>query len=1600
MAFQLGKGTKRLVNGPNKVNKKRNGRNVEILTQIPQTSDRIQCTKRSADTFKKILQLSGRTMRYIRSAGTLQQTPLSDRIRCTKRFADTFKKASQLSGLTKRYIRFAGALQQTPFSDHNRCTKRFAGTLIQTLQLSGLNTVDTKVSDKQREGDNPTRKSELKNNTNKLVTSLSGLKQGGIEDINADNPGNLGLSINNKVINNPEGSIKNNTEKPGIMSYKDITKNDKTRTISDDSDETNNLHGLKTKTCRNNLPKNFEINNDIDNGHSQTYIDIKHDINRSLIVLETARKQKLASNSAEIYFGSQNARLNKAVHYSKLKLPITPLIQGLIDTFNIPSRITPLPKGVIRKSHRHQITPLTQGAIGDNKPEIVTQTDHVIINQGHTLPVQASISLREKNKQMITDQVSKLQIELIKRGLCRKAGIARHKTAEIIERVDWSHLMASIRENIPAHLTRDEPVNTPTKWRTNRNEHLKKSSHVLVLPKRSTLRNTPLKRHLHKQGCCTAQSRARHNNTRVQSTQSAHTKRMPGNSRHGLIKTMVTPYTRNQYKCITDKFDNKNDPPSYMMFKSKQDGGNELNPPKRRFNRTTDRVAYEQEWFRTNSNASEEQRHKHERHIDKLLKRRMQAEGFWVDTLDIVAPIEDSGCAELPRTHNSFAPSSKSCVKDGHSIVYTSPKRVNYINKFNKFKQNHQLINQNQLINQKQLININRVKTKLIEAEPAKIKTIKSKKKKNKPTKVKTKQKNKNNSIKSDKIDINNHILLLETNTLIIIIMNTNISEIITMECEDQGNHVDNQIESINQVAIINNPTNNLGYPTNNTEPINKNSELRIGDTTGKCITLSDQATLTDLENQGGKIESLNSISAKLHILTNSRIKYFQSGTTEIDSARRKQLAEEQERVIRSINAKLAIADHNLKAAKGYIAQHIVNANTCEYNPNDNGVIECSQSTITSVGSTELSTNSSGQSSQSSGDSPKIMEISLNSSNSSSAMPKTSTPNRDNYSEAVKRQPRKIMGPPMIIPKRLIGEDNVYPVIIQFKENRDSDADWAYIRSELIFEAEIIKRPLYRRDWMDLILLVKGHWDACKLIKSMRDKFVGAKCKELEIEAIGFRTPLNPKVILKGIGIYKSSGETEQIWKGEVIKSLVNRNEFIKKAVEDNRAELRVIKILRSRDVVLQCTWNLYDQMLTKKLIIFHQSIIAEKYIDTHQCYNCLGFQHYSSECKTRGTRGKTCAKCGEVGHAYDKCTNRKIECCNCVKTPGSPVNHWATSIDCPRVQQANTEYLRRTIRYPKDMPESFFIKNRQLPNRMSKRKDEAEPTNSPIKKTKRSYDDLDGSAVKVKTYTKINHGLNISTTTNPVENSMEVCDNQQQQSNVTKKDSSINKGHNTTMNDSGTASASNIITNNPTNIQGLSNANISNVSLNSSDISDAYNDAQTPSQVLNNDDNMQNFCSIRDSEGNEIKVLNGRIQKMNAIELIKKNNAILYKDEFDRQFIVEENYRVYLDDQITREDITSQELSPEKVELIEKIMNPQLNDSIEEENNRSRSSLSKTSLSSIEKSNDALNNETLSDDASNDSSSTNKRSTRIRPARSIKSLFSRRSSTKSNKKT
>lgn len=386
-----------------------------------------------------------------------------------------------------------------------------------------------------------------------------------------------------------------------------------------------------------------------------------------------------------------------------------------------------------------------------------------------------------------------------------------------------------------------------------------------------------------------------------------------------------------------------------------------------------------------------------------------------------------------------------------------------------------------------------------------------------------------------------------------------------------------------------------------------------------------------------------------------------------------------------------------------------------------------------------------------------------------------------------------------------------------------------------------------------------------------------------------------------------------------MIQSLINRNDFIRKANEDNLAELRVIKIVRSRDVVIQCTWHLFDQITTKRFVLFHQNMTAERYIDTRQCYNCLGFQHYSSECRNRGIRGKTCAKCGEEGHAYDRCVNRKIECCNCTRVPGLPSNHWATSNECPKVKQAIDEYLRRTLRYPKDMPEDFFIKPRQLPNRLSKRKEGAEIIiNSPTKKTKRSYDNLDGNAVKAKLYTRIDRDSDNGTMSNSFVTSMETCENRQQDTGTDEI--------NTNMNDSGTSSTTNA--DNPANKEGLSNINDSNVSLSSTEISDTYNDAQTPSQILSNENkdtnNMHSFSSIKDNEGNEIKILDGRLQKANAMELIKMNNTILYKDEFDRQYIIEENYRVYLDDQITKEDMINQELSLEKMELIEKLMNPQ----------------------------------------------------------------------------
>lgn len=263
----------------------------------------------------------------------------------------------------------------------------------------------------------------------------------------------------------------------------------------------------------------------------------------------------------------------------------------------------------------------------------------------------------------------------------------------------------------------------------------------------------------------------------------------------------------------------------------------------------------------------------------------------------------------------------------------------------------------------------------------------------------------------------------------------------------------------------------------------------------------------------------------------------------------------------------------------------------------------------------------------------------------------------------------------------VLDEDEEIPVVVKIEEDANPDVEYDKFTKRITQTADIKKRS-YNKAQKEFTLFVSSLPEAAGLIKGIRS-YIARKDKLVKICDAGIRLPQDPKIIVSDM--VPVEGDE---WQERFKDILISRNEWLKKSLGDKIDRLRVLNRM-GRSTVIQLPKRQHDELLQKRRIKMDwQTATVSEYIDTKQCYKCLGFGHLNGRCSNNRWRMR-CAKCGEDNHRARECKATKARCLNC---PEGNNEHWATGNNCPLIIRAKKEYYKRIVDYEID-PEWYEVK-------------------------------------------------------------------------------------------------------------------------------------------------------------------------------------------------------------------------------------------------------------------------------------------------------------------
>ncbi|XP_061723020.1 uncharacterized protein LOC133529340 [Cydia pomonella] len=162
----------------------------------------------------------------------------------------------------------------------------------------------------------------------------------------------------------------------------------------------------------------------------------------------------------------------------------------------------------------------------------------------------------------------------------------------------------------------------------------------------------------------------------------------------------------------------------------------------------------------------------------------------------------------------------------------------------------------------------------------------------------------------------------------------------------------------------------------------------------------------------------------------------------------------------------------------------------------------------------------------------------------------------------------------------------------------------------------------------------------------------------------------------------KLLGVTSDNANERIVEAIAKQNHRIMDSVDADHKRIKYIRSVKGRNdsmknVVVEVSPQLYQQMLSQKIKIGYQSVLAVDQSPIIQCFKCMGFGHQAANCTSN-------SKCGFCADAHDtrNCPrSSKVPCCTNCKGQDKEYNHPAFSQNCPdwikwdRIARINVRY-------------------------------------------------------------------------------------------------------------------------------------------------------------------------------------------------------------------------------------------------------------------------------------------------------------------------------------
>lgn len=154
---------------------------------------------------------------------------------------------------------------------------------------------------------------------------------------------------------------------------------------------------------------------------------------------------------------------------------------------------------------------------------------------------------------------------------------------------------------------------------------------------------------------------------------------------------------------------------------------------------------------------------------------------------------------------------------------------------------------------------------------------------------------------------------------------------------------------------------------------------------------------------------------------------------------------------------------------------------------------------------------------------------------------------------------------------------------------------------------------------------------------------------------------------------FKVVGMTEKYSEDQLLHFIKNQNDVLNECVD-----CKVIKIWATKknhdiyQAILEVDTATYCRVMNlENLFINFDSCIVYDSIVLKMCFNCSGFNHFQSKCKSKVL---ACPKCS-LNHKVANCTSNDLKCVNCINAKCENSNHAAWDSNCSIYKQKLEQY-------------------------------------------------------------------------------------------------------------------------------------------------------------------------------------------------------------------------------------------------------------------------------------------------------------------------------------